>query len=37
MHSSPFVSGCVALRAPAGVPIAAAGCVSRPCVVEVAP
>ena len=37
MSSSPFVSGCVALRAPAGGPIVAAGCVSRPCVPEVAP
>ena len=37
MSSSPFVSGCAALRVPAGGPIAAAECVSRPCVVEVAP
>ena len=37
MNSSLFVSGYAALRAPAGVPIVAAGCVSRPCVADAAP
>ena len=44
MNSSPFVSGYAALRALAdvpifqvGVPIVAAGCVSRPRVADVAP